>query len=148
MQRRIRRTTLGVLLTVTGSAALAACNGDEPAPAVTTTVTAPAPTVTVTASPPLAATPAPTPTPTAPAQGAGRPDVVLTGDPDAAGKELQRLKKTGWWNPDKIEYADDPVTALQQFDRWLGKGYIAPGGGWTPAGEAAVEAANNGGPEL
>ncbi|MGW7416830.1 hypothetical protein [Streptomyces sp. NPDC054863] len=146
MQRRIRRTTLNVLLTVTGAVVLAACNDDEPAPTVTTTVTAPAPTVTVTATPTLAATPPAPPTPTA--QAAGKPDVVLTGDPDAAGKELQRLKKTGWWNPDKIEYADDPVTALQQFDRWLSKGYVAPGGGWTPAGEAAVEAANDGGPEL
>ncbi|MFI0980647.1 hypothetical protein ACH4SP_27010 [Streptomyces sp. NPDC021093] len=146
MQHGIRRRALAVLLTVTGSAVLVACNGDKPAPAVTTTVTAPAPTVTVTATPTLAATPAPPPTPTE--QAAGKPDVVLTGDPDAAGKELQRLQKTGWWNPNKIEYADDPVTALQQFDRWLGKGYIAPGGGWTPAGEAAVEAANNGGPEL
>lgn len=171
MQRRIRRTALAVLLAVTGPLGLAACDGDKPAPAVTATVTAPAPTVTVTAAPtPAASDPAPsasatiapsasasatvapsasaTVAPTPPAQGARKPDVVLTGDPEAAEKELDRLKRTGWWNPDEIEYADDPVTALQQFDRWLGKGFVAPGGGWTAAGRAAVDAANEGGPEL
>jgi hypothetical protein len=136
-------------MAVTGAAVLVACNDDKPAPAVTTTVTAPAPTVTVTATPsPPAPVPTATAAPTGQAQGAGKPDVVLTGDPAAASKELDRLKATGWWNPHKIEYADDPVTALQQFDKWLGKGYIAPGGAWTPAGVAAVEAANEGGPEM
>lgn len=153
MQRRIRRTALGVMLAVTAPAVLAACGGNgSPAPAATTTVTAPAPTVTVTATP---TAPAPPPTPSATAarpttapQGTERPTVELTGDPTAASKELDRLKKTGWWNPNKIEYADDPVTALQQFDRWLSKGYIAPGGAWTPAGVAAVRAANESGEEL
>jgi hypothetical protein len=154
-RRRIRRTALAVLLTATGPVVLSACNGDDTAaPAVTTTVTAPGPTVTVTA-PPTA--PAPTPTTAAPAApttvppqqpNGGRPTVELTGDPAAATKELARLKKTGWWNPDRIEYSDDPVTTLQQFDRWLSKGYIAPGGGWTPAGVAAVEAANENGEDL
>ncbi|MFJ6699037.1 hypothetical protein ACIQM4_23550 [Streptomyces sp. NPDC091272] len=152
MQRRIRRTAWTAVLTVAGAAVLGACGGSGPAPAVTTTVTAPAPTVTVTAAPTRAA-PAPVPSgskpaPSTDAQAARKPEVVLTGDAGAAGKELQRLRKTGWWNPDKIEYADDPVTALQQFDKWLSKGYVAPGGAWTPAGEAAVEAANDGGPEL
>ncbi|MGW0735559.1 hypothetical protein [Streptomyces sp. NPDC002851] len=78
----------------------------------------------------------------------GKPDVRLTKDRDAAMKELSRLQKTGWHNPNKIEYSDDPVTALQQFKRWLDKDYIAPNGGWTPKGIAAVEKANNGGPEL
>ncbi|MFD3512829.1 hypothetical protein [Streptomyces sp. NPDC058657] len=155
MQRRTRRTALAVLLTVTGSVVLPACDaGDGAAPAVTTTVTAPGPTVTVTTTPTVA--PAPTPTTAPPAarttapqeQNGGRPTVELTGDPAAAVKELARLKKTGWWNPDKIEYSDDPVTTLQQFDRWLSKGYIAPGGGWTPAGVAAVEAANESGEEM
>lgn len=149
MQRRIRSTALTVMLTVTGSVVLSACNGnDKAAPAVTTTVTAPGPTVTVTA--PAPTTPAPAaPTTTPPQQQNGsRPTVELTGDPAAATKELARLKKTGWWNPDKIEYSDDPVTTLQQFDRWLSKGYIAPGGGWTPEGVAAVEAANEYGEEL
>ncbi|MFI5804701.1 hypothetical protein [Streptomyces sp. NPDC051561] len=151
MQRGIRRTALSVMVTVTGSVVLAACTGDDKAaPAVTTTVTAPAPTVTVTATP---TAPAPAPTtapPTAPArpQASGRPTVELTGDDAAAARELVRLKKTGWWNPDKIEYSDDAVTTLQQFDRWLSKGYIAPGGGWTPAGVAAVEAANESGEEM
>ncbi|CAM5498297.1 hypothetical protein GCM10010329_73260 [Streptomyces spiroverticillatus] len=145
-QRRLRRTAVAVLMAAVGAVGLSACNDDHPAPAVTTTVTAPAPTVTVTATP----TPTPTlsPSPPASAAAAGKPDVVLTGDPEAASKELDRLKATGWWNPNKIEYADDPVTALQQFDKWLAKGYVAPGGGWTPEGEAAVQAANEGGPEM
>ncbi|MFJ2742344.1 hypothetical protein ACIO3O_22085 [Streptomyces sp. NPDC087440] len=145
-QRRFRRTAVAVLMAAAGVAGLSACGDDKPAPAVTTTVTAPAPTVTVTATP--TPPPAASPAPTGQAQGAGKPDVILTGDPEAAAKELDRLKATGWWNPNKIEYADDPVTALQQFDKWLAKGYVAAGGGWTPAGEAAVEAANDGGPEM
>ncbi len=147
-QRRFRRTAVALLMGMAGAAALAACDGDGPAPAVTTTVTAPAPTVTVTApptQPPPPASAAPT---GQPPQGSGKPDVTLTGDPDAASRELERLKGTGWWNPDRIEYADDPVTALQQFDKWLAKGYIAPGGGWTREGEAAVQEANDGGPEM
>ncbi|GAA3490953.1 hypothetical protein [Streptomyces cremeus] len=155
-QRRFRRTAVALLMGMAGAAALAACGGGKPAPAVTTTVTAPAPTVTVTATP-TPPTPPATPTQPPPAsaaptgqppQGSGKPDVTLTGDPDAASKELERLKGTGWWNPDKIEYADDPVTALQQFDKWLAKGYVAPDGGWTQEGRAAVQAANDGGPEM
>ncbi|MFJ4879125.1 hypothetical protein ACIP93_28560 [Streptomyces sp. NPDC088745] len=152
-QRRFRRTAVALLMGMAGAAALAACGGGKPAPAVTTTVTAPAPTVTVTATPTPPATPTQPPLASAaptgqPPQGSGKPDVTLTGDPDAASKELERLKGTGWWNPDKIEYADDPVTALQQFDKWLAKGYVAPDGGWTQEGLAAVQAANDGGPEM
>ncbi|MEV7525118.1 hypothetical protein [Streptomyces sp. NPDC091371] len=77
-----------------------------------------------------------------------RPQVKLTDDPDAAGDELVRLRKAGWFNPNKIEYADDAVIALQQFKRWLDAGYIARDGGWTPEGLAAVERANKSGTPL
>ncbi|TJZ56829.1 hypothetical protein FCH28_04725 [Streptomyces piniterrae] len=63
-------------------------------------------------------------------------------------RELSRLQKTGWFNPNRIEYSDDAVTALKQFTRWLNKGFVAPNGAWTAAGEAAVDRANNGGPAL
>ncbi|MFF0744635.1 hypothetical protein ACFYVL_29970 [Streptomyces sp. NPDC004111] len=163
MQRRIRRIAGAVVLTAAGSVVLSACGGDHrAAPAVTTTVTAPGPTVTVTAPPvvpaPDPATPPPvgpsspppsgTGTPQAQQRATGRPTVELTGDDAAATKELARLKRTGWWNPNKIEYSDDPVTTLQQFDRWLSHGYIAPDGSWTQEGVAAVEAANESGEEM
>ncbi|WP_438297412.1 hypothetical protein [Streptomyces sp. HUAS TT7] len=77
-----------------------------------------------------------------------KPTVTLSKDPEAAGRELSRLQKTGWYNPNKIEYSDDPVISLQQFKRWLDKGYIARSGGWTAKGEAAVQRANSTGGEL
>ncbi|WP_433329251.1 hypothetical protein [Spirillospora sp. CA-294931] len=64
----------------------------------------------------------------------GKPTVTLYRDPERATKELRRLRATGWWNPNKIEYSDDPVTALKQFKYWLDKDYIAPDGGWSPKG--------------
>ncbi|WP_143196778.1 hypothetical protein [Streptomyces sp. CB00455] len=78
----------------------------------------------------------------------GKPAVKLTNDPGAASRELRRLRTTGWWNPNKIEYADDAVIALGQFKRWLDKDYVAPGGGWSAKGEAAVKRANQGGAPL
>ncbi|MFD7256421.1 hypothetical protein [Streptomyces sp. NPDC059874] len=135
-----------------GALAMAACgkNGEGAQPAApglgtpsaaTSPATSPAP-ATPSAPPPTAATPtAATPT-------GDRPQVTLTEDPVAASNELVRLRKAGWFNPNKIEYADDAVIALQQFKRWLDAGYIARDGGWTPEGLAAVERANKSGTPL
>ncbi|MFB6616854.1 hypothetical protein ACFCV9_22010 [Streptomyces sp. NPDC056367] len=98
-------------------------------------------------SPAVTRTPAATAaTPKAPK--GDRPQVALSDDPTVAGDELARLRKAGWFNPNKIEYADDPVIALQQFKRWLDLGYIAGDGGWTPEGLAAVKRANESGTPL
>lgn len=145
------RATATVLL---GVLAVAGCgkNGQDPQPAAPATSLAPA------ASSPVPSSPAPTsPAPTSPATSppaasasvpGGRPQVTLTDDPIAAGDQLARLRETGWFNPNKIEYADDAVIALQQFKRWLDQGYIARDGAWTPEGLAAVERANKNGTPL
>lgn len=108
--------------------------------------TASAPSPTASAAPSPAVT-RPAATTTATPRG-DRPQVALTEDPTAAGNELARLRKAGWFNPNKIEYADDPVIALQQFKRWLDLGYIANDGAWTPEGLAAVKRANESGTPL
>ncbi|MBB6173623.1 hypothetical protein HNR23_003683 [Nocardiopsis mwathae] len=65
----------------------------------------------------------------------GRPTVNVTIDPLKASKEIVRLRETGWMNPNKVEFADDPVISLLQFKYWLDKGYIAKDGGWSEKGE-------------
>ncbi|MFJ8014881.1 hypothetical protein [Streptomyces sp. NPDC096339] len=110
----------------------------SPSPAASSPAASAAPSPAVTRPP---ATTAATPK-------GDRPQVALTEDPTAAGDELARLRKAGWFDPNKIEYADDPVIALQQFKRWLDLGYIANDGAWTPEGLAAVKRANESGTPL
>ncbi|WP_329376193.1 hypothetical protein OG625_01655 [Streptomyces sp. NBC_01351] len=132
-----------------GVLATAACgkNGQEAEPAAPATPTAAS---SPAAPSPAVSSPAATPTPaaTAATPTGGRPQVTLTDDEEAASIELIRLRKAGWFNPNKIEYADDAVIALQQFKRWLDAGYIAPDGSWTAEGLAAVERANKSGTPL
>ncbi|MFE2323034.1 hypothetical protein ACFXD5_03735 [Streptomyces sp. NPDC059385] len=112
-----------------------------PSPAASAT---PSPAAPATSSPAVTRRPG---TPAATPKG-DKPQVALTEDPTAAGNELARLRKAGWFNPNKIEYADDPVIALQQFKRWLDLGYIAGDGAWTTEGLAAVKRANESGTPL
>lgn len=149
MTMRISKAVLATATAVLGVLAVAGCgkNGSDPQPATPATSVAP------TAGSPAASTPAASAPASASASAsasapAGSPRVTLTDDPIAAGDQLARLRETGWFNPNKIEYADDAVIALQQFKRWLDQGYIAPGGGWTPEGLAAVERANKNGTPL
>ncbi|ASU82378.1 hypothetical protein CDO52_05870 [Nocardiopsis gilva YIM 90087] len=64
----------------------------------------------------------------------GKPTVFVTIDPAKASQEIVRLRETGWMNPNKIEYADDPVVSLLQFKYWLDKGYIDKDGSWSEKG--------------
>ncbi|CAM3808615.1 hypothetical protein [Nocardiopsis rhodophaea] len=64
----------------------------------------------------------------------GKPTVFVTIDPAKASQEIVRLRETGWMNPNRIEYADDPVVSLLQFKYWLDKGYIAKDGSWSEKG--------------
>lgn len=65
-----------------------------------------------------------------------RPVPTVTRDPELASAEIRRLRATGWYNPNRIEYASDPVVSLLQFKYWLDKGYIAPDGDWSTTGKA------------
>ncbi|MGT2532202.1 hypothetical protein ACU4GG_37970 [Streptomyces nojiriensis] len=116
----------------------------SPAAPSPTASTTPSAAASATSSPAVTRQPA---TPAATPKG-DKPQVALSEDPTAAGNELARLRKAGWFNPNKIEYADDPVIALQQFKRWLDLGYIANDGAWTPEGLAAVKRANESGTPL
>lgn len=59
------------------------------------------------------------------------PEVTPTLDTVKAGKQLDKLRKSGKWNPNKIEYADDAVISLLQYKYWSEKGYIAKDGSWS-----------------
>lgn len=123
-----------MLVTVLLAGALAGCgDASHATKAVSLSKATPVPRVTVTVT--VTATPSSCATPSS--SSSSKPTVDLTLDTNKAMKELDRLRKSGWYNPNKVEYADDAVVSLLQFRYWaVDKGYIGKDGGWTAAARA------------
>ncbi|MFI6480703.1 hypothetical protein ACIBH1_22445 [Nonomuraea sp. NPDC050663] len=64
--------------------------------------------------------------------------IKLTESRDQAQQELQRLRQSGVYDPDKVEYSDDPVTALKQLKERLEQGLVDLQGNLTEKGRQVL----------
>ncbi|GAA4068482.1 hypothetical protein [Nonomuraea soli] len=60
--------------------------------------------------------------------------IKLTENRDQAQQELERLRQAGVYDPNKVEYSDDPVTALKQVKERLEQGLVDLQGNLTEKG--------------